>query len=90
MNAAIQPIDQARTIAKLVRDACLLEIRSLKPGNVGLHGDGHGMNAEHFVKSAHAMAEPIAAPNLKLGERILAAVEATQQVVDCNTNLGIV
>jgi triphosphoribosyl-dephospho-CoA synthase len=90
MNAPTQNLVQASAIAKLARDACLLEIRSLKPGNVGLHGDGHGMTAEHFVKSAHAMAEPIAAPSIKLGERILAAVNATQQVVDCNTNLGIV
>jgi triphosphoribosyl-dephospho-CoA synthase len=90
MNLTPQNKDCMRTFAKLVRDACLLEIRSLKPGNVGLHGDGHGMIAEHFVKSAHAMAEPIATPNIKLGERILAGVKATQDVVDCNTNLGIV
>jgi triphosphoribosyl-dephospho-CoA synthase len=90
MRAAKSEMDHAGSIAKLVRDACLLEIRSLKPGNVGLHGDGHGMIAEHFVKSAHAMAEPIALPNKKLGERILAAIHATQEVVDCNTNLGIV
>jgi triphosphoribosyl-dephospho-CoA synthase len=82
--------EQTRLMTKFVRDACLLEIRSLKPGNVGLHGDGHGMTAEHFVKSAHAMAEPVSAPNKNLGERILHAVQATREVVDCNTNLGII
>ncbi|MGB8337819.1 MAG: triphosphoribosyl-dephospho-CoA synthase [Burkholderiales bacterium] len=99
MNASAQPdlkpmsvivAEQARMIAKSVRDTCLLEIRSLKPGNVGLHGDGHDMTAEHFVKSAHAMAEPIALPDKKLGERVLHAVNATREAVDCNTNLGIV
>ncbi len=82
--------DNASALAALVRDACLLEIRALKPGNVGLHGDGHGMTAEHFVRSAQATAAPISAPQPALGERILQAVSATRAVVDCNTNLGIV
>jgi triphosphoribosyl-dephospho-CoA synthase len=82
--------EQTRLMTKFVRDACLLEIRSLKPGNVGLHGDGHGMTAEHFVKSAHAMAEPLSDRAAGLGERILQGVKATQSVVDCNTNLGII
>ncbi len=90
MNAASQTGMIANDLAKRVRAACLQEIRSLKPGNVGLHGDGHGMIAEQFVKSAHAIAEPIAAADKTVGERILHAVSATQAVVDCNTNLGIV
>lgn len=95
MNMALQAVElqnntHARAMSNMVRDACLLEIRALKPGNVGFHGDGHGMTPEHFVKSAHAIAEPIAAPDKTLGQRILDAVRATQDAVACNTNLGIV
>jgi triphosphoribosyl-dephospho-CoA synthase len=48
------------------------------------------MRAEDFVASAEAMADVIATPGLRVGERILRAVEATREVVTLNTNLGIV
>ena len=48
------------------------------------------MNANDFLRSATALAVPITAPNLSVGERIFRAVEATQAVVSCNTNLGII
>lgn len=77
-------------LAHAVRDACELEIRALKPGNVGLHGDGHGMKAADFLASAQAIAMPLCEPGLGVGQRILAAVRATRAVATCNTNLGIV
>jgi triphosphoribosyl-dephospho-CoA synthase len=48
------------------------------------------MTAENFFVSAKAIAEPITSPRLGVGERIYCAIEATQRVVGCNTNLGIV
>jgi triphosphoribosyl-dephospho-CoA synthase len=95
MNAAVNFPDQfsgekQQRLADAIRLACVLEIRALKPGNVGLHGEGHGMHAEHFIRSADAIALPITAPDRSVGERILAAIQATQQAVACNTNLGIV
>lgn len=77
-------------LAEAVRMACETEIRALKPGNVGLHGAGHGMTADDFLISAEAIAEPLTVPGRSVGGRILAAVEATRRAVPCNTNLGIV
>ena len=78
------------TVAAVVRDACLTDIRAFKPGNVSLASPGFGMHAEDFIASAHAMSGEIAAPMVDVGERILRAVEATRTVVSVNTNLGIV
>ncbi|MGE0383578.1 MAG: triphosphoribosyl-dephospho-CoA synthase [Gammaproteobacteria bacterium] len=77
-------------VAAAVLAACRADVEALKPGNVGLHGDGHGMRAVDFSASAEAVAPAIAAPGLALGTRVLASIRATTAVVDCNTNLGIV
>ena len=69
--------------------ACLTEVRALKPGNVHIYAGGHGMQVADFETSARVAAPYIANPNLKTGERILRAVEATFAAVHCNTNLGI-
>ena len=71
-------------------EACRLEIEALKPGNVHLFADGHGMTAEQFLLSARASAGPLTDPDLPVGRRILEAVRATRQAVGTNTNLGIV
>ena len=73
-----------------VRHACKLDVNAVKPGNVSIDAPGHGMSAAEFLASAEAIAEPITAPGLTVGERIYCAIEATQQAVNCNTNLGIV
>ncbi len=70
--------------------ACRLEIEALKPGNVHLFADGHGMTAEQFLLSARVSAGPLTDPDLPVGRRILEAVRATRQAVGTNTNLGIV
>lgn len=77
-------------IAQHYRDACMAELSALKPGNVHIFADGHGMVVQDFIKSADASAQVIAMPNLSVGERILSAVNATWSAVGCNTNLGIV
>ncbi len=69
--------------------ACRAELAALKPGNVHVHADGHGMVVHHFEASAAAAAPWIAAPGLRVGERILRAVEASFEAAGCNTNLGI-
>ena len=70
--------------------ACITELAALKPGNVGLHGDGHDMRLEDFVASAACTAVTLDEPGAGMGERVLAAVRATRAAVGCNTNLGIV
>jgi triphosphoribosyl-dephospho-CoA synthase len=62
----------------------------LHGGNVHAFADGHGMTVEDFVLSADVSAEHIAKPACSLGARIFNSVQATQQAVACNTNLGII
>jgi hypothetical protein len=71
-------------------DACLLDVTALKPGNVGLHAGGHGMQPVDFIRSAEAAAPAIARPAGTVGERIHRAIVATHEAVGANTNLGIV
>lgn len=81
------------SLASLVRDAiaaaCITELEALKPGNVHIYADGHGMMVADFRKSARVTADVLGTPGLSVGDRILRAVEATIQTVGCNTNLGI-
>lgn len=80
---------RAQALADAFKWACLSELEAIKPGNVHIFSDGHGMVVEDFVKSADAASRVIAQPGLTVGERIYAAVENTWDAVGCNTNLGI-
>ena len=71
-------------------EACLGELAALKPGNVHVHAEGHGMSVADFERSARVSAAPLTAPGSPVGQRILDAVRATRAAVGCNTNLGIV
>jgi triphosphoribosyl-dephospho-CoA synthase len=77
-------------LAHAYRNACMAELQALKPGNVHVFADGHGMTIDDFVKSADVSAVVIAQPHLSVGGRILYAVQATQKAVGLNTNLGLV
>lgn len=77
-------------LANAYKAACMAELQALKPGNVHIFSDGHGMTIHDFIKSAEASAAVIAQPNLSIGERIYYAVEATQKAVGLNTNLGVI
>jgi triphosphoribosyl-dephospho-CoA synthase len=76
-------------LAQAYKAACMAELQALKPGNVHIFADGHGMTIDDFIKSADVTAEIMTNPNLSLGERIFYAVEATQHAVAQNTNLGV-
>ncbi|WP_292721254.1 triphosphoribosyl-dephospho-CoA synthase [Mesorhizobium sp.] len=67
-----------------------MEIEALKPGNVHLFADGHGMSAAQFMMSAEVSSGPLTDPRLPVGQRMLEAVRATRQAVATNTNLGII
>ncbi len=77
-------------VAHYYRAACIAELQALKPGNVHLFADGHGMTIHDFIKSADASAAVISQAGLSVGERIYAAVETTQKTVGLNTNLGVI
>ncbi|MBE9532519.1 MAG: triphosphoribosyl-dephospho-CoA synthase [Proteobacteria bacterium] len=80
----------AEQIKQCVAWACEKEVSAPKPGNVNCFSDGHNMDLEDFIKSAHAIAHSLSQPDLTVGQMILQAIKATRTVVDCNTNLGIV
>ena len=77
-------------LANTFKAACMAELEALKPGNVHIFADGHGMTVQDFIASADAVSEMIARPDLRLGERILQSVQATQKTVGINTNLGMI
>ena len=77
-------------LANAFKAACMAELEALKPGNVHIFADGHGMTVQDFIASADAVSVVIAQPNLTLGERILQSVQATQDAVHMNTNLGMI
>jgi triphosphoribosyl-dephospho-CoA synthase len=79
----------AAVIADLFRAACRAELEAPKPGNVHVYAQGHGMTVADFVASAQVAAPKVADPGLTIGERVLAAVEATRAACGQNTNLGI-
>ena len=77
-------------VANYYRAACIAELQALKPGNVHLFADGHGMTIHDFIKSADVSSAVIAQQGLSVGERIYAAVEVTHKAVGLNTNLGVI
>ncbi len=70
--------------------ACHAELAALKPGNVHVHSEGHGMTVEDFRYSAAAAAPALCRPRVAIGRRIRDAVEASWEAVPRNTNLGII
>jgi triphosphoribosyl-dephospho-CoA synthase len=80
----------SQQLADAFKAACMAELEALKPGNVHIFADGHGMTVQDFMASAEAVSEVIAQPDLSLGQRILHSVQATQNAVISNTNLGII
>lgn len=76
-------------LANAYKMACLAELQALKPGNVHVFADGHGMTVHDFIESANVTADIIVRPDLTLGERIFYAAEATHNAVGQNTNLGV-
>lgn len=84
MTAIVEPVAQAYL------DACLAELHALKPGNVHVHAEGHGMTVADFEASARASAPAIAMRGASVGARIHEAIARTNAAVGCNTNLGIV
>lgn len=79
-----------KTIEACIIWACENEVAAPKPGNVNCYSDGHNMQVQDFIKSAHVIAPILAQKSLSVGELILQSIQATRTVVDCNTNLGIV
>ena len=79
-----------QNLADAFKAACMAELEALKPGNVHIFADGHGMTVQDFIASSDAVSAVIAQPDISLGQRILHSVQATQNAVNMNTNLGMI
>jgi triphosphoribosyl-dephospho-CoA synthase len=77
-------------VQQLFIEACELDVAALKPGNVRHGHPAHGMTAQDFIDSARACAPDLCRRGAGVGDRILGAIRSTREVVQCNTNLGIV
>ena len=81
----------AANLQECVHRACLLEATARKPGNVHPGASFEHVAYEDFVASAEAIAPVLArTAEVGVGNSILAAVKATRQVCEQNTNLGII
>lgn len=71
--------------------ACLLEVTAPKPGNVHRGADFDDMTFLDFAASAVAIGPAMqSAHSQPVGESVFAAITATKEVTQANTNLGIV
>jgi triphosphoribosyl-dephospho-CoA synthase len=71
--------------------ACLIEAAAPKPGNVSPGRHFHDARYEDFVASAVAIGPALAAAGRQsVGRTILAAVTATSEWTNSNTNLGMI
>src|SRR5439155_24171890 len=71
--------------------ACIWEATARKPGNVHRFRDFDDASYLDFIVSAAAIGPVLeTASQRRIGENLLAAVQATRGVVASNTNLGII
>lgn len=77
-------------LSQAYKNACLAELEALKPGNVHIFSDGHGMTVHDFIKSAEVSSSEITKNTTGVGERVINAIRSTQEAVGLNTNLGLV
>ena len=77
-------------LSALVYECFTCDINALKPGNVGRHGAGHGMDCADFARSAEVVSPILCDRRLGIGQKILSSVEATRAAAHCNTNLGMI
>ena len=60
--------------------ACRAELQALKPGNVHVFADGHGMSVADFEASAAASAGAVSDPRASVGARVWRAVRRSRAV----------
>ncbi|MCA9089145.1 MAG: triphosphoribosyl-dephospho-CoA synthase [Planctomycetaceae bacterium] len=90
MNARVSIPLVLDTLAGQLEAACLLEAAARKPGNVHPGAMFVDLCFDDFVRSARVVAPVLAlAQKRGVGRTVLESVQATQDVVGKNTNLGI-
>src|SRR3954453_3663111 len=80
----------ADSVACAAQLACVLEVSAEKPGNITPSHDFNDTTYEDMLRSAIAVGPELArAADRKVGETVLAVVEASRRAAPANTNLGI-
>lgn len=80
-----------RDVARAAQLACLLEVRTMKPGNVHPHADFRDTRYEDFLVSALAIGDAMGQVHRQgVGMTVLRAIRDTRRWVRVNTNLGTV
>ncbi len=89
MNTA--PTDRAEQVAAWVEAACILEVSVPKLGNVHPGASFRDVSFDDFVASARAIRPAFErAEESSIGRIVLSAARATAEVVQTNTNLGMI
>jgi triphosphoribosyl-dephospho-CoA synthase len=89
-RAGAATVRTADSVAGAAQLACVLEVSAEKPGNITPSHDFHDTSYEDMLRSAIAVGPELArAGERRVGETVLAVVEASRRVAPANTNLGI-
>jgi len=84
------PSDQlAERVARAVWSACVADVRLLGPGKAPVRRTDRRISSEDYQASAQAAGPALSGPHRRVGDRILAAVQATRCAVHMDTNFGI-
>lgn len=79
----------AERVARAIWSACIADVRLLSCGKTAVRQTSHKLSQGDYQASALAAGPALSGRHQRVGERILAAVQATRRAVDKNTNLGI-
>src|ERR671932_288476 len=89
-RAGAATVRTAVGVAGAAQLACVLEVSAEKPGNITPTHDFRDTSYEEMLRSAIAVGPELGrAGERRVGETVLAVVEASRRVAPANTNLGI-
>ena len=89
-DAAAATLRTADSVAGAAQLACVLEVSAEKPGNITPSHDFEDTSYEDMLRSAFAVGPVLArARDRRVGETVLAVVEASRSAAPASTNLGI-
>jgi len=76
-------------VARAVWSSCIADVRLMGPGRAPLRHTSCDISLADYQASAQAAAPALSGDHQTVGDRILAAVQATRGAVPMDTNLGI-
>lgn len=76
-------------LARLFIQSCHAELMALKPSNVHVYREGHGMTVNDFIRSAELTAPYLTDDSISFGMRLYHAAQKIKETLNLNSNLGI-